>query len=55
MQKKTSYINESYFKYRVHINSITKSLNIYHLFVYLIIYCENQKLMENYNIKNELK
>ena len=53
--KKTSHINQSYYKYRVLINSITKSFNINDLFGYLIIYCEIQKLMENYNIKNELK
>ena len=53
--KKTIHINQSYYKYRVHINSLAKSFNINNLFGYLIIYCEIQKLMENYNIKNELK
>ncbi len=53
--KKIAHLNQSYYKYRVHINSITKSFNINNLFGYLIEYCEIQKLVENYNIKNELK
>ena len=53
--KKVIHINQSYYKYRVLINSRTKSFNINNLYGYLIIYCEIQKLMEKYNIKNELK
>ena len=52
---KTSHIKHNYYKYRVKLNSISKTYNINDLYGYLIIYCEIQKLMENYNIKYELK
>ena len=52
---KTNHIKQNYYKYRVHINSLTNTYNINNAYGYLIIYCEIQKLMENYHFDYQLK
>ena len=52
---KISHIKQRYYKYRIQKHSITESFLINNLYGYLIIYCEIQKFIENYNFKNELR
>ena len=52
---RTIYINQTYYKHRIHNKAITRSFNINNLYGYLIIYCEIQKLLEDFNFKKKLK
>ena len=54
--EKTSYINKTFYKFRIHSNSMTKKkTKLIELYSYLIIYCEIQKLTEKINLKEEAK